>query len=211
MTICVAPTEITIHPYRDKIVKATKDYVCQFTTNASRYVDTIADSLARGGKIFSSLDAGTAKTFQKIKGVDMFNKVCNNLKCYAEAGEVEVKYIFLPGVNDNEEDVTGFIQACKNINPSAIHISRDINNYGKPLEVHTLDMIANMISKGNEQGLRVNCSPLVFTSAEYDYIQNIGNYSVVQKKICTDSELVVQYRGVMKPPRKVVRRRRKEG
>lgn len=169
--VSIAPTEISIHPNRDKILNTMRPYICQFTTNCGVYVDVIAKSLQRGGKIFCSLDAGTPETFQKVKTVNCFQKVCDNLKKYAESGAVEIKYIFLSGYNDNEEDVDGFIEVCKDISPVAIHIARNTCNYGTVLPKRTMDMMARMISKGIEEGLQVNCSPMVFMPEEYNYIK----------------------------------------
>jgi len=170
----LAPTEIAIHPYRDKILEMTEKYVRIFVSNASVYVDAIAASLARGGRMLTSLDAGTPETFKKIKGVDMFNRVCDNLKRYAKAGEVEVKYIFLPDVNDNETDVDGFITACKIINPSAVNITRDIHiEYDKHLPKHTKNMIARMMQKANDEKLHVNFSSQNFHDDDYKYVQQM--------------------------------------
>ena len=170
--VSVAPTEISIQPYRDKILKAMEPYVCQFTTNGGVYVDAIAKSLQKGGKIFCSLDSGTPETFKKVKAVNCFEKVCDNLKQYAKSGTVEIKYIFLPGCNDNEENVDGFIEACRTISPIGIHIARNTYDYGTALPRHTMNMIVRMISKAMDVGLQVNCSPTVFLPEEYRYIKD---------------------------------------
>lgn len=170
--ICVAPTEISVHPYKEKILDSTKDYVCQFTTNSAVYVEKIATALENGGKIFCSLDAGTAETFKEVKGVDCFQRVCDNLKKYAQHGEVEAKYIFLPGINDNEDDVMGFVDAVQYIDATAIHIARNTYEYNVKMSEHTLDMIVLMINTAREKGIWVNCSPLVFMKEEYEYIQS---------------------------------------
>lgn len=172
--VAVAPTEITIHPYRDKILDFTQQYVCQFTTNASVYVEQIAASLQNSGKMFTSLDAGTRETFRRVKGVDRFERVCDNLKRYAESGEVEMKYIFLPGMNDNPADVDGFLAVGREIQPIAIHISRNTDDFGTTLPEHTLRMIARMVRKAGEIPIQVNISPLIFSQEEY---QTIREYS----------------------------------
>lgn len=53
-------------------------------TSAIRYSQTVADSIAKSDslQILTSLDAGTQKTFQKIKKVDQFNTVIKNIKQY---------------------------------------------------------------------------------------------------------------------------------
>lgn len=174
--ISVAPTEISIHPYRDFMLENMKDYVCQFTTNGAVYVEQIGEALKNGGKIFCSLDAGTPATFKKVKGVNekLFNQVVENLTRYATDGQVETKYIFLTDINDNEQDVEGFIAACEKIKPVSIHIARDTNTYDtvKCMSQNTLDMIVYMIRLAREKGFHVNCSPLAFNKQEYDYLKS---------------------------------------
>lgn len=181
--VSVAPTEISIHPNRDKILKTMEPYICQFTTNCGVYVEAIAKSLQKGGKIYCSLDAGTPETFLRVKAVNCFRKVCDNLKKYAESGTVEIKYIFLPDCNDNEVDLDGFIEACKTISPAAIHIARNTYDYGTILSKHTMDMIVRMINKAMEQGLQVNCSSLIFLPEEYKYIKDEVSTTMKNEKI----------------------------
>lgn len=173
--ISVAPTEISVHPFKEKILDSTKNYVCQFTTNSAVYVEKIAESLENGGKIFCSLDSGTRETFKEVKGVDCFQRVCDNLKNYAKHGEVEVKYIFLPDVNDNEADVKGFVEAAEYIGATAIHIARNACEFNVGLSEHTLKMIILMINEARNKDIWVNCSPLVFNKEEYEYIQSRVN------------------------------------
>jgi adenine C2-methylase RlmN of 23S rRNA A2503 and tRNA A37 len=46
---------------------------------------------------------------------------------YSSSGKVTLKYIMLPGINDNEEDIDGFIALCKAAGTSYVQISYDIN------------------------------------------------------------------------------------
>lgn len=56
-----------------------------------------------------SVDAGSKKMHEKIKQVKSFDKVWNNLKRYASHQKnplgVKVKYIVIPGINDNKEEI----------------------------------------------------------------------------------------------------------
>lgn len=67
--------------------------------------------------IRSSFDAGTAETYAKIKGVNCFSKMLENVRHYLQAPYLAVnpKYLFEPGVNDNEKDVLNFVQFCADI------------------------------------------------------------------------------------------------
>ncbi|MBQ2645121.1 radical SAM protein [bacterium] len=57
-----------------------------------------------------SPDAGTPETYLKIKNVNAFDKVWENIRKYAEAqtenrGLARTKYIIIPGVNDTYEEI----------------------------------------------------------------------------------------------------------
>lgn len=61
-----------------------------------------------------AIDAGTRETYKKIKKVDKFNDVIKNLKRYVKESkqdnpEINVKYIILKGMNDNENEIIKFI------------------------------------------------------------------------------------------------------
>jgi molybdenum cofactor biosynthesis enzyme MoaA len=71
-----------------------------------------------------SLDAGTADTFAKIKGIDCFDKVIKNLEKYAAVGNIQLKYILLEGINDNKNDIDDFVAIAERINAN-VQISRD--------------------------------------------------------------------------------------
>lgn len=58
-----------------------------------------------------SLDSGTRETYKKIKSFDYFDKVVSNIKKYQKGLDevknslISLKYIFIPGVNDNMEEL----------------------------------------------------------------------------------------------------------
>lgn len=64
--------------------------------------------------IRKSFDAGTPETYKQIKGVDCYGKVLENLKHYMQAPyfALNPKYLFMPGINDNETDVKNFVKLC---------------------------------------------------------------------------------------------------
>lgn len=145
--------EISVHPMRDKILQVLRNYPCWLSSNASVYNDTIAEIISKeGSKIIVSLDAGTRETFASIKGVDLFDKVCSNLSQYAQKGSVELKYIFLPGTNDNERDVSAFLAICSRMNVKNVIVSRDNHDKGS-LGDRTIVMIAALIRGARELGI----------------------------------------------------------
>jgi adenine C2-methylase RlmN of 23S rRNA A2503 and tRNA A37 len=91
------------------------------------------------------MGAGTRKKKKKIKGVDAFGKVCENLRRYSANGFVHLKYIILPGVNDSEADINGFIELCGNLNIKAVDVTRDRYD-GRSLTDHAIGMVARMLN-----------------------------------------------------------------
>ncbi len=70
------------------------------------------EKLLKHGKtnLFVSIDSGCSDTYKQIKRVPCFNKVVDNLKKYTKATKnsqscVWSKFILVPGINDNEEEI----------------------------------------------------------------------------------------------------------
>ena len=126
----IQPGEITVHPYKNEILSAVKLYPNVFFTNALIYDQGIAEILENGlSYVYVSVDAGTRETFSSIKGIDAFERVCRNIREYSKHGTVELKYIILPGINDNYQDMYGFIQLCESIQVQNVMISRNYHGW----------------------------------------------------------------------------------
>ena len=118
-------------------------------TNATIYDNDLAENLRRGNSnLLISLDAGTKGTYKAVRGVDLYEKVLNNIKRYNECkvGCVDLKYIFVPGFNDSVDDVNGFVEFCDNIRPGSVFISYDMNNKIKTMPEKTLSSLRVMIN-----------------------------------------------------------------
>ena len=69
-------------------------------TNALKFSPPLRDLLARNlVQIVTSIDAGTEATFEAVRGRPGLNRVCSNLRAYADASpdRVTIKYIFTNG------------------------------------------------------------------------------------------------------------------
>jgi len=160
--------EILVHPLRDKILDEVQSNPCIIYTNASAYNEKVGQIL-RGGRsrLYPSIDAGTRDTFARIKGVDLFDTVCENLARYSLDGFVHLKYIILPGLNDNEADVDGFVDLCSRINARAVDITRDTNKIS-PFEDHTIRMVARMLAGLHEHGVKASALDNAFGATPDD-------------------------------------------
>ena len=116
----------------------------EFLSAGITYSEDIKKSLEIDeAKLKVSVDAGTKKVYEQIKRVKGFDKVWDNLKKYIKASSknpnalVTIKYIIIPGVNDNIKEVKEFIKRCKKIGCKAIEINVEFfwmnENYDKPI------------------------------------------------------------------------------
>ena len=123
--------EITIHPYRDRILDIVQDRAAAFYTNCFRFDFQIAANLATNpmSSINLSIDSGTRDTWRRVKGVDNFGSVVENLAKYREssarAGQITLKYIVLPGVNDGQADYEAVVGLMKALGTNHLTLARD--------------------------------------------------------------------------------------
>ena len=89
---------------------------------------TLADN--KESNLGVALDSGTKEIYEKIKRVKTFDLVVNNLKTYDEAGaRIFLKYILIPGVNDNINDINIFIEIAKMVHTENITLSQNMSGF----------------------------------------------------------------------------------
>lgn len=127
----VSSGEIAIHPYHDRIMKLVKGKTAAFYTNCMRFDEAVAQNLHENpnSAINLSIDCGTSETWKKVKGVDNFDEVLENLVKYhaasARPGQITLKYIIMPGLNDIYEDYLSLIEIMKAFEVKHLTLSRD--------------------------------------------------------------------------------------
>lgn len=92
-----------------------KEYYLDVFSNCSVLDQTLYEMARRSPVIIrSSFDAGTPETYAKIKGVNRWGQMLENVRRYVQAPYLALnpKYLFLPGVNDNETDIGNFVELC---------------------------------------------------------------------------------------------------
>lgn len=87
-------------------------------SSAIKYSKEIEKGLKKGSvQLIISVDSGTKALHKKIKQVNSYDKVWANLNEYAKhqktAGQVKTKYIVIPGINDNLEEIQIWLQKSK--------------------------------------------------------------------------------------------------
>jgi pyruvate-formate lyase-activating enzyme len=167
--------EISIHPLENEILAELQDHPCLILTNAYVYSEKVGEVLSKGrSRLYPSIDAGTRGTFAKIKGVDAFDKVRENLARYATDGLVHLKYIILPGVNDNQEDIDGFVRLCETTKIAAVDVTRECHSLA-PFSDSTVGMIARMMRGLRDVGVGV-------ALADYAYSGTLGDKGRIDRE-----------------------------
>lgn len=118
--------ELSILKNRKRILDSMQDYNMCIFSNATKYQDEIMEKLSNSSScIVISLDCGTRETYKIIKGVDLFENVCNNINRYCKNNiKVVLKYIIMEN-NISKDDFEGFFNICEQNNVKDIIISKD--------------------------------------------------------------------------------------
>lgn len=87
----------------------------EIATNGIKYLPIVEEICRKTFvDINISIDCGTKETFKKIKTVDKFEEVKENIKKYAKLPLLlRLKYILVRGVNDNIQELTNYIELMK--------------------------------------------------------------------------------------------------
>lgn len=124
--------EPTLLPEFEDIIRLLLDYKfydLRVHTSGIKYSPILERGIREGRlRVIVSVDAGSAETFKKIKQVDAYNIVRENIRKYASAqvlrrhaltpdlymrGDIcaSSKFIVIPGINDTKEEVENWIKA----------------------------------------------------------------------------------------------------
>jgi wyosine [tRNA(Phe)-imidazoG37] synthetase (radical SAM superfamily) len=137
----VSSGEIAIHPYRERIFEIVQNRTVMFYTNCFIFDSKIGANLTSNpaSSINLSIDAGTKDTWHKVKGADNFGKIIENLAEYRNSssrpGQITLKYIILPGINDNIKDYAAIIDLLIALGTNHLTLARDTRTkYGQSEE-----------------------------------------------------------------------------
>ena len=106
--------------------------VVRVHTSAIKYSSTLEDALKKNmASVVISLDSACSKTYKKIKQVDAFDSVCKNIEKYIQASEnnnqnLILKYIIIPGVNDNVKEIDKFFNLLKDLKVKTIAVDIEV-------------------------------------------------------------------------------------
>lgn len=160
--------EITISPEFEELLSILLNYLysqIEILTSGIKYCKSIEDAFIQNKcRLMISLDSSTPETYKKIKQVDCFDKVVDNIKNYVKASDnakknITLKYIIVDGVNDNIEEITNFIQLVKNLEIENIRLDFDYEKYKFTKNIKVPEYYFNLYEtfnkKASELGLNV--------------------------------------------------------
>lgn len=173
LTACFQGGDISILKEFEPCVKEfLKQGIKEFTilTNNIRYQPIVKKLLDMDKVWFNvSIDSGCRETYKKIKRVDKFNDVINNLKKYAKTNNkhrLSAKFILLDHMNDNKEEIEKFISLMANIGVPHVEFMIDYkwlfftDLEQKPLPSHYGELYQYFKQLCDEKGMRFGTWPL---------------------------------------------------
>ena len=137
----------------------------QLATSGIKYSTAIDEAFKNNRlEMLLSLDSGSRETYKKIKNVDMFDTVIENLKKYTSACEfakenIILKYIILDGINDNKEELGKFFDIVQKLGVRNVRLDINSRVYclgrGKKVPALYSELYEFFNSKAKELDLRV--------------------------------------------------------
>lgn len=128
-----------------------------FLTSGIRYSEAIYETLKSNERaiVCVSLDSGSREMYRKIKRIDAYEEVIENIKRYALANEknkdaVSLKYILVNGLNDRQDEIEKFIEIAKEIGLSNVTFSLNHKNAifeGKRVSREWYDLMESLLNR----------------------------------------------------------------
>ncbi len=103
-------------------------------TNAIKFSPKILKGIKNGLiEMVVSMDAGTQEIHEKVKRVKSFQKIWDNLSKYASVqdknskNKLRTKFIIVPGLNDDKNEISLWLEKTKSININSVALNVDLN------------------------------------------------------------------------------------
>jgi len=159
--------EPTIYPEFDDLINLfTRSGIDFMRVHSSgiKFSPAIENAIRQGAlNVVVSIDSACPETYRRIKRVDCFDQVMENLKKYAEAntdgyGLMTTKYIIIPHINDNIREIEGWIQNTRAI--GGRWLALDIEDVWYKMNRATipnyyLDLVNYVISRAEDLDMKI--------------------------------------------------------
>ncbi len=172
--------EPTLYPKFDEIINffvenGYKNIIIH--TNNIQYSKAIEKGIKENAiSLMISIDAGTKKCHEKVKGVKSFDKVWKNFKKYSKSKKKDyskrlcTKYVLVPGVNDTEKELEEFIKQSKKNGATQVALNvynQLLNNMN--YEEHLMHRLIELSNFWIEKAKKNNLNYMLFPNIEYVY------------------------------------------
>ena len=159
--------EPTIAPEFEELIKlltASGFQNMRIHSSGIKFSPAIEEAIRKGVlNVVISIDAGCDKTYKKVKQVNAYKKVIENMKKYAEAntekyGLMTSKYIIIPNVNDNRKEIDMWIDSVVKIGGKWLALDiEDIwyKNNRSTISAYYLDLVNYVINRANQLGMKI--------------------------------------------------------
>ncbi len=153
-------------------------------TSGIQYKETVENILLKGyGHVIVSPDSGNREMYKKIKQTDSFNIVKNNMQKYLKAAKegnciFEVKYVFIPQINDTVEEINNWLVMCKDMGVKNIALDFETNyltNNPKNIPPHIMELV-NLVEKTAEEKQMELCKFTYLTQLIYGLTRGLYSY-----------------------------------
>ena len=135
------------------LLKYSKGHIIMLS-NGIKFSKTIYNILKKGNaELIISIDSGTPEMYRRIKRVDQFKNVINNIKKYIKANpknknSVYLKYIMIRGLNDNWTELNNCLNVAREIGINKLYLDVDYNkkNLNAPVPEHWYQLFDKFLS-----------------------------------------------------------------
>lgn len=130
--------EITISDEFEELLSTLLSYLnsqIEILTSGIRYCKSIEEAFIQNKcRLVISIDSGCKETYLKIKQVDCFDRLVENIKNYIKASNnakemITLKYIIVDDVNDNEEEISKFLNLVSELGIKNVRLDFDYEKY----------------------------------------------------------------------------------
>ena len=129
-----------------------------------KFSPAIEEAIRRGVlNVVISIDAGSEKTYKKVKQVNAYKKVLENMKKYSDAqphgyGLMTSKYIIIPNVNDNRKEIDSWINSVRAVGGRWLALDIEDVWYKmnrSTISTYYLDLVNYVINKAKSYNMKI--------------------------------------------------------
>lgn len=155
--------EPTVMKHFDELIQLfiTNGTKVRVHTSGIKYSNSVYEALIQNkGNAVISLDCGCNKTYKKIKQVNAFYSVIETIKAYSNANRnnIILKYIIIPGFNDNINEIDRFLAIVKKYNITNVALDIELKyaqKYNNNVSPHIYMLVDYFIHKSEKMKRKV--------------------------------------------------------